>query len=103
MVTEQQYLTYLHANGQFCKLDAPCQPLTNPPSCTAALYDKNDQEIGVQCYLSIFHTPPAFTPFTITSNLLILISTPAMQGSAVTMICPDKVTSSMLFQQPFTS
>ena len=61
----------------------------------------NDQEIGVQCSLSIFHTPPAFIPIAITSNIWILISTPTMHISAVTMICPDKVRSSMLFQQPF--
>ena len=101
MITKQQYSTCLHANGPFCKIDTPFQPLTNPPSCIAALYTKNDQEIGVQCSLSIFHTPLAFTPITITSDLCNLISTPAMQGSAITMICPDKVTSSTLFQQPF--
>ena len=37
----------------------------------------------------------------ITSNLWILTSTPVTQGSTITMICPDKATSSMLFQQPF--
>ena len=29
MITEQQYSTCLHANGQFCKIDAPFQTLTN--------------------------------------------------------------------------
>ena len=100
IITEQQHLTCLHANGKFCKIDAPFQAVTNPPSCIAALYAKNNQEIGVQCSLSIFHTP-AFTPITMTSNLGILISTPAMQGLAVPMICPDKVTSLPLFQEPF--
>ena len=55
----------------------------------------------MQCSLSIFHTSPAFTTITITSNFWILISTPAIQGSAITMICPEMVTSSTLFQQPF--
>ena len=45
MITEQQYSTCLHANGQFCKIDAPFQALTNPPSYIAALYAKNDQGI----------------------------------------------------------
>ena len=31
MITEQQYSTSLHANGQFCKIEAPFQALTNPP------------------------------------------------------------------------
>ena len=77
---------------------APFQALTNPPSCIAALYSMNDQEIGVQISLSIFHTPPAFPPIVIMSKLWIFISTPATQGSAITMTCPDKVTSSLLFQ-----
>ena len=86
MITKQQYLICLHTNEQFCKIDASFQALTNPPSCVAALYARNNQEIEVQCSLSIFHIPPAFTHLIITSNLWILISTPATQGSAVTMV-----------------
>ena len=37
----------------------------------------------------------------ITSNLWIFILMPTMQGSAITMICPDIVTSSSPFQHPF--
>ena len=32
VITEQQYTTCLHANGQFCKVDVPIQSLTNPPT-----------------------------------------------------------------------
>ena len=64
-----------------------------------ALYAKNDQEIGMQCSLTIFPTAPAFPSNVISSNLWIFISTPTMQGSAITMICPDKATSSSLLQQ----
>ena len=101
MITEQQYSTFLHANGQYCKIDAPFQALTNLPPCIAALDTKNNQEIGVQCSLSVFHASPAFQPIITPSNLWIFILTPATQGSAVTMICPDKVTHSSLFQLPF--
>ena len=31
-----------HANGQFCKITAPFQPLTNLPSFVITLYTKND-------------------------------------------------------------
>ena len=65
-----------------------------------ALYAKNKQETVVQCSLSIFHTPPALPPVVIMSNLWIFILTPTMQGSSISMIFPDKVTSSSLFQQP---
>ena len=54
----------------------------------------------MQCSLSIFHTPPAFPPIVITSNLWIFISTLTTQGSAIVLICPNKVTSLSLFQQP---
>ena len=69
MITGQRYSTCLHANGQFCKIDAPFQALTYLPSCLAALYSKTDQEIGVQFSLSIFHTPYSFPPTVIMSNL----------------------------------
>ena len=45
VITKQQYLTCLHTNGQFCKIDTLFQPFTNPPSCITTLYAKNDQEI----------------------------------------------------------
>ena len=99
MITEQQYSTCLHENGQFCKVDVPFQALINPPRCTTALYAKNNKEIEAQCSLSIFYTPPTFPPIVITSNLWIFISTATMQGSAITMTCPDKATSSSPPQQ----
>ena len=29
------------ANGQFCNIYTPFQPLANPPTCTSALYVRN--------------------------------------------------------------
>ena len=76
VMTEEQYSTCLHTNGQFFKVDPPFQTLTNPPTCRAALYAKNTKEIEVQCSLSVFHTPPTFLPVVVTSNLWIFLSTP---------------------------
>ena len=39
------------ANGQFCKVYAPLQPLANPPSCITALYAKNTASISTRCSL----------------------------------------------------
>ena len=78
------------------KKDAPFKALSNTLTCIKAIYPKNYHEMEAQCALSIAHTPPIVTM----SNLWI-ISTTTMQGSAMTVICPDKVTSSSLFQQPF--
>ena len=60
----------------------------------AAIYTKNDQEIGAQWFPSVFYTKPAFPHSVIMSN-------PTTQGLAITMICPDKATSSSLFKQIF--
>ena len=100
VITQQQYSACIHANGQFCNVDAEFQALTNPSTCTVALYTKNTKEIEAQCSLSVFHTPPAFPPIKITSNLWIFISTPMMQGSAIAVICPDKATTSTPPHQP---
>ena len=66
-------------------MDAPFQGLTNQPSFISALYAKNDKEVGSAVFPTMFHTPPAFTPITITSNIWIPISTPVTQGSAKTV------------------
>ena len=40
-IPEDQFKLCKEANGQFCPLMTPLQPLTNSPSCVAALYTKN--------------------------------------------------------------
>ena len=44
-IPEEQFKLCKEANGQFCPLLTPLPPLTNPPSCVAALYTKNSKEI----------------------------------------------------------
>ena len=92
--------TCLHANGQFCKIDAPFQALMNPLSCMAAPHAKNNPGIGAQCSLPIFDTLAAFPPNVITLNPWILILSPTTKGSTITMICPSKALSSSLLKQP---
>ena len=40
-ISEDQFNICQKANGQFCSLNTPLLPLTNSPSCTAALYAKD--------------------------------------------------------------
>ena len=40
-IIEDQFKLCKEANGQFCPLMTPVQPLMNPPLCVAALYTKN--------------------------------------------------------------
>ena len=35
-----QFQACQEANGQFCNITRPFQPLANPPSCIAALYQR---------------------------------------------------------------
>ena len=100
-ITDQQYIACQHANGQFCRINAPFQPLTNPLSCITALYAKNDVAIGEQCSLSISHVPPTFVPVAVSSNLWIIPSNPQTLGSKITIICPDTATSTVPLKQPF--
>ena len=40
-ISQQQFSICQKANGQFCNINTPLQPLANPPSCITALYAKN--------------------------------------------------------------
>ena len=98
---DEQYIACQDANGQFCRINAPFQPLTNPPSCIRDLYAKNDQAIRKQCSLSISHVAHTFIHVTVTSNLWIIPSNHETLGSTVTIICPYKATSTVPLQPPF--
>ena len=55
-VSQHQFSIYQKANGQFCNIHAPFQPLANPPSCITALYAKNAACISTRCSLQIRKT-----------------------------------------------
>ena len=100
-ITDQQYIACQHANGQFSRINAPFETLMNPPSGITALYVKNNKAIGEHCSLSISHVPHTFVTVADTSILWIIPSNPKMLGSTITVICPDKATSTIPLQQPF--
>ena len=97
-VSEQQLTTCQWANGQFCKIDAPLQPLANPPSCITALYTKNKAGIKYWYSLQLKNTCSATIPTPVTSNLWILILTTESDPAEVTMICPDQAPKSIKIQ-----
>ena len=97
-ILDLQYRACWHANRQFCRKNAPFQPLTNLPSCVTALYN---QAIKEQCSLVIFHMPCTFVPIVVASNLWIISSTPQTLGSTMTIICSDKANRTIPLQQPF--
>ena len=40
-----QFQVCQEANGQFCSITTPFQPLANPPSCVTALYARSTADI----------------------------------------------------------
>ena len=52
-ILETAYSICREANGQFCSIHSPFQPLTNPPSCITALYSKNTTSITARCSLQV--------------------------------------------------
>ena len=93
-ISQHQFSICEAANGQFCNIHAPFQPLANPPSCITALYAKNATSISTRCSLQIRKTQNISIPSQIAPNVWILITAP----SAVTMQSPS---SSQEKQQNF--
>ena len=55
-ISQQQFSICQEANGQFCNIHTPFQPLTNPPFCITALYATNAASISTRCSLQIRKT-----------------------------------------------
>ena len=99
-IQEDQFKLCKEANGQFCPLMTPLQPLTNPPSCVAALYTKNSRKIDRLCELITKTQPELYLPIPLASNVWAIISSPFKQQPPVTAICPTKPTMSIHISPP---
>ena len=89
-IPEEQFKLCKEANGQFCPLLTPLQPLTNPPSYVAALYTKNSREFNCLCELTTKAQPELYLPIPLAPNVWAIISSPFKQQLPVTVICPTK-------------
>ena len=67
-----QLQTCQQANGQFCHISTPFQPLANPPTCIAALYAKSKASITSKCSLQLCKTTTTALPTQITPDVWIL-------------------------------
>ena len=99
-IPEDQFKLCKEANGQFCPLMTPLQPLMNPPSCVAAFYTKNSQEIDRLCELTTKTQPELYLPIPLASNVWAIISSPFKQQPPVTVICPTKPAMSIHISPP---
>ena len=70
-----QFEVCQQANGQFCHISTPFQPLANPPTCIAALYTKSEARIKSKCSLQLHKASTTSLPTQITPDVWILSHT----------------------------
>ena len=99
-IPEEQFKLCKEANGQIFPLLTPLQPLTNPPSCVAALYTKNSKEIYCLCELTTKAQPELYLPIPLPPNVWAIISSPFRQQPPVTIICQTKPATSIHISPP---
>ena len=100
MEISEHFSTCQKANRQFCSINAPLQPLANPPSCIIAIYTKNKAGIENRCSLQIRNNNSATIPTLIGPNVWILPSAPTVVSTGITLICPEEAPRFIKIQAP---
>ena len=95
-----QFQTCQQANGQFCHISTPFQPLANPSTCIAALYAKSKASIASKCSLQLRKTTTTALLTQITPDVWILTTPVTAPVSTITLICPEKPMEMIAIQQP---
>ena len=95
-----QFQACQQANGQFCHISTPFQPLANPPTCIATLNAKSKTGIASKCSLWICKTTTTNLPTQITPDVWILTTLATVQVTTMTLICPKKSMETIPIQQP---
>ena len=85
-----QFQICQQANGQFCHISTPFQPLANPPTCIAAVYTKSKASISSKCSLQLRKTITTALPTQITPDVWILTTPVTAPVTTITLICPEK-------------
>ena len=99
-LSSTQFQTCQQANGQFCHISTPFQPLANPPLCIAALYTKSKASIASKCSLQLCKTTTTALPTQIMPDVWIHTTPVAAPVNTITLICPEKPMESMAIWQP---
>ena len=95
-----QFQVCQQANGQFCHISTPFQPLANPPMCIAALYAKNKAGIASKCSLQLHKATTTALPTQITPDTWILTTPVTAPVTIITLICPEEPMEMIATQQP---
>ena len=83
-----QFQTCQQANGQFCHISTPFQPLANPPTCITALYAKSKASIASKCSLQLCKTTTTALPTQITPDVWILTTPVTAPVNSITLDMP---------------
>ena len=91
-----QFRVCHEANGQFCSIITPFQPLANPPSCIAALYARSTVDITSKCSLQIWKTSDINLPTQIAPDVWILTMPFTAPANTMTLTCPQKAMGTII-------
>ena len=95
-----QFQISQQANGQFCHISTPFQPLANPPMCITALNAKSKAGIASKCSLQLHKTTTTALPTQITPDVWILTTPVIGPVTTITLICPEKPMETIAIWQP---
>ena len=98
-MSPHQFSICQEANGQFCNVITPFQPLVNPPSCITALYTKNTCNISARCSLQIWKTQDVSTPSQLAPIIWVLTTSTSEIATALTLICLGETTKSITIKK----
>ena len=89
-LSHSQFEICKQANGQFCHISTPFQPLANPPTCIAVLYAKSKANIESKCSLQLHKASTTPLPTQITPDVWILATPISAPTATISLICPKK-------------
>ena len=95
-----QFEVYQQANGQFCHISTPFQPLANPPTCITALYAKSEASIKSKCSIQLCKATTTSLPTQITPDVWILATPTSAPTDTISLICPEKPMGTIPIRQP---
>ena len=99
-LSRTQFEVCKHANGQFCHISMPFQPLANPPTCIAALYAKSAASIESKCSLQLHKATATPLPTQIMPDVWILTTPTSAPTDTISLICTEKPMETIPIRQP---
>ena len=99
-MSPHQFSICQEANGQFCNVITPFQPLTNPPSCITALCTKIACSICARYSLQIRKTQQVSIPSQLAPSIWKLTTPSSAVTTAVTLICLGETSRSIIIKKP---